>query len=69
MLLLFQTGVTEQFEQVVLSTRPLKLALGVYRVGVWLKSHPNTSIGIGLAATGLAVVAAALLLPSIRLKL
>ena len=34
-----QDGQSEQFEQVVLSTRPLRAALSVYSAARWIKTH------------------------------
>ena len=39
-----QTGATEQFEKVVFGVRPLRVALSVYCVASWLKTHPITTV-------------------------
>ena len=50
--LLTQTGVTEQFEQVVFSVRPLRVALRVYNVARWLRTHPlSTAVAAAAMVT------------------
>lgn len=48
-----QSGETEQFEQVVLGVRPLRVALQAYRAASWIGAHPS---GVAAVLVGSAVV-------------
>ncbi|KAL5493303.1 hypothetical protein EMCRGX_G014460 [Ephydatia muelleri] len=52
-LVVTQSGETEQFEQVVLGVRPLRVALQAYRAASWIGAHPS---GVAAVLVGSAVV-------------
>ena len=62
-----QSDETEQFEQVVLGVRPLRVALRAYRAAIWIGAHP---IGVAAVAVGSAAVVPlmAILLHRIRVS-
>ena len=66
-LVVTQSGETEQFEQVVLGVRPLRVALRAYRAAIWIGAHP---IGVAAVAVGSAAVVPlmAILLHRIRVS-